>query len=272
MEILHFGLAELKVVAPTKLTEVNHGIRSQQMRFIAEARFATPLIGRLALVALKRDEAVVLTELCHAVTKQVMMSIVHEIQLPEAVSAEVMAEATLIELPKTAGRRGILTEDVDYSGINREAALAHGFVSIGGGVIRHEECEDGVMAWQQMMGRVSDVVPVMWVRLRADSSHPQDDNIGRAVLEHRLMPYNPIAAGHRFEIVSAVTGFQGKVQSLTHFMFDLERDRPVFCSQVLSLCFDLTTRKAIPFSAADAAFSKQHLISKETLQTLAACG
>lgn len=250
MEVLHLGLVDLGLFDSGQLGMVNDCIRSQHMRFLAEARFSTPIIGRMGVIAVENKSALVLTELLHGFTNKVLANIVHDIQLPEETNGN-LAGLTLIKLPDNAGPRSVDAEDTPHEGVTRASLLAGGFKAIGGGVIQEIECERGVMAWHMQMGRVSDLIPALWSQLLGTHENPEDSGIGRAVLEHRLIPYNNLAAGSRFEVLSAFTAIQGKAQELTHFMIDLEHDRPVFCSKVMAIIFDLATRKAMELPKAD---------------------
>lgn len=263
MEVLHLGLAELGLIEPEKLAQLNTSIRRQHMRFLSEAKFSTPISGRLGVIAVQNNRAEVLTELRHSVTNKVLMNIVHEIQLPSPIGKGA-AQLSLIPLPGNAGPRGIAAEDSPHSGVTREELLTNGFISAGGGVIHEDECERGVMDWSVHMGRVSDLMPTLWARLTGTHNNPEESGIGRAVLEHRLTPHNSLAAGSRFEMLSALTKIQGKAQELTHFMFDLEHEKPVFCSQVMSITIDLVTRKAIALPKAyDTFLNKSLKLSKK---------
>lgn len=256
MQTLYLGLTDLGLIKPGQ--QINRKIRSQHMRFVAEARVAAPISGFIGLLATYKNHILVLTELRHGKTKKVLMAIVHNLALPAAIG-----NIGAVDLPTHARSRGLPDAVSPYSKLALDEARKRGFVIAGRGVVQWSECENGELAWYQYIGHVSDSVPHFWAHIA-----PPDDQIGeatkqgRVVLEYRMDCSGLLKQGDRFVIVSGLAEVGEKTQKFAHLIFNLETQSCVVSCSAVSITLNLTTRKSEETPAQHVRHMQAHLLAE----------
>ncbi len=231
-ETLKLGMKDLSVNGGT--------LRVQHMRFLQEARIATPITGSIGVVSQEGEPLHVLTELRNTATGTVLASFVNEFD------TATMAGADTIALPDHAGSRGVPIEEIPYARLSRMEALELGFVKTGRATVIPEECDEtGHLLMHQYMGNISTSMPNLWARFS-----PPDDPIlrgekeGGAVLEYRMNYHFPLKLGDGFEVMSGLKAIGDKTQHMLHLMFSLENDQCVLGCEAVGVAMDLEKRKA----------------------------
>lgn len=243
MQTLQLGLIDLGLVQPKQQSLMYEVIRAQHARFLIEAQTAHPISGFIGVIEANEQQAKILTELRNTDTQEVLLAMVHDMELT-------IPATETVELPPYASPRGVSGQPSPYGDLSLQEALARGFVSIGRGIIQQSECERGSLAWYQYMGRVSDSIPNFWARLSPSKNLTEEEkNQGRVVLEYRSDYYSLLDHNDRFEIVSGLTDIKEKTQNFRHLIFNLTTQACVASCTVTSITMDLTTRKAVPTSA-----------------------
>jgi acyl-CoA thioester hydrolase len=206
----------------------------QHIRFLQESRLAAPLSGYLAVVG----PHLVLTELRHSFTDEVLCTTLHRIPNLVFENAQIV--------PEYAAPRGIKDEDLAHIRLSLEEAKAHGFRLIGRGVIRADECAfNGRMHMHHYMARFSDSMPHLWGEFH-DHDGEFPPNEGGAVVEYRLRYHGPyLEADQRYELVSGICGVGNKVHHFAHLMFNLETGKVCVSGESVGVRIDLEERRAI---------------------------
>ena len=164
-------------------------LQLQHMRYLAEARLATPVSGFVALagvaVFIGHAYPVWLTELRHSFTGTVLAAFLTDLHAP----GHGQPESADQPLPAHAGPRGLAMADTPYGQLSRAQAMAHGFHVVGKGVIAASECDAaGDLTPHALMGRLSDGMPNLWSVFQTAEEQAARANgfQGGAVLEYRM--------------------------------------------------------------------------------------
>lgn len=238
METLHLGLLDLGLTEPGQRHEINKSIRSQHIRFLAEARTAAPISGFMGIIEVQDKHLKVLTELRDSSTTQICMAVVHDLAL--AVPTNDLA---VVPLPSHAGSRGIPEEAPPYAGLSCQAASDKGFIRSGRGMIQQSECENGELVWYQYMGRVSDSVPHFWSVFTGSTSQ-DDGETGQVVVEYRMDSYGRLRLGDSFEILTGLSAVGRKIRKLDHLIYNLTEGTWVALCTAIGVTMNLATRKS----------------------------
>lgn len=256
MQTLYLGLTDLGLIKPGQ--QINRKIRSQHMRFVAEARAAAPISGFIGLLETHKNHILVLTELRHGKTKRVLMTVVHNLALPAAIG-----NIETVDLPTHARNRGLPDAVSPYSKLQLDEARKRGFIIAGRGVVQRSECENGELAWHQYMGRVSDSVPNFWAQIAPpDDQNSEAARQGRVVLEYRMDCSGILRQGERFVIVMGLDEVGQKTQKLVHLIFNLETQSCVVSCLAVNIMINLATRKAEEPPARHGQQMRAHLLAK----------
>ncbi len=222
-------------------------VRIQHMRYLAEARMATPVSGFVARVGATVDTIDVLTELRHSFTGIVLAAFLSRI---ECVQHGLGAMAPAL-LPTHAGPRGLPMDDTPYSRLTLAQARLHGFQIIAKGVIAQDECDArGELPPHGIMGRVSDGMPNLWAILQTAEEQAERANgfQGGAVLEYRKHYHTVPRVGDRYELVSGIRDVTEKLQYFTHLLYDVSTGQCIMSAEALGVVLDLVARRSVIIS------------------------
>ncbi|MEM7098197.1 MAG: hypothetical protein AAF541_08065 [Pseudomonadota bacterium] len=212
------------------------------IRFLAEARIATPLTGKFGVVTDSRGgTTVIFTQLCHSVTGQCLSSALHDVRL----QLDHVPEETECTIDSDLGPRGIPETHSAFADLPYADLAAHNFQLIGKGIISGQEVTpDGSLCVHHYMGRLSDSMPHLWINLFGGTSG-LDSGQGGAVLEYRMGFHRFAQLGTSYEVWSGLSRAGRKVQQFTHLMFDAGSKQLILDAQAVGLRMDLESRKSV---------------------------
>jgi acyl-CoA thioester hydrolase len=237
-EALASALAELNV-------DPHWTLRSQHMRYLAEARLATPITGFVAVIAVTGLRIRLATELRHTFSGIVLAAFLTDIETTRRVLPELVERP----LPSHAGPRGLAMVDTPYAVLHRDQAREHGFHVIAKGCINEQECDARrELPAYALMGRMSDGMPNLWSVLHTEAEQALRANgfQGGAVLEYRMHHHRHLCAGDCYEVHSGVGRVTEKLQYFVHLCFDVASGRCVMSAEAVGVVLDLVARKSIP--------------------------
>lgn len=256
-EGLPFVLAELGC-GPAALDRLGTRPRvlRQHIRFLREARMATPLAVYSGIARHEPDRLTVYGEIRHSLTGAVHAAIVTELALLTPAGRVVPIPGPRPELrcevPAHGGARGLAAAPV-RSPPPRAALAELGFVEIGRGRVSLSECDaSGELEPFQYVGRVSDSAVNLMVRSQTEDeiARRSDGVEGGAVVEFRIVHHAPLRMGSLFTIQSGLAAVTRKTQHVVHLFWDEESGACVASCDVIAVAMDLRTRKAIAFPEA----------------------
>ena len=222
-------------------------VKIQHMRYLAEARMATPVSGFVARVGATVDTIDVLTELRHSFTGVVLAAFISRIESVR----HGLGVTVPVPLPKHAGPRGLSMDDTPYSQLTLEQARLHGFQIVAKGVIAEQECDArGELPPHAIMGRVSDGMPNLWAILQTAEEQSARANgfQGGAVLEYRKHFHTIPKGGDRYELVSGVRDVTEKLQYFTHLLYDARTGQCIMSAEAVGVVLDLVERRSVVIS------------------------
>ena len=215
-------------------------VTSQHMRFVNEARLATPISGWVAEVA--NQPLTFLVELRHTGTDDVLAAFLVEV----AGDYDVVLQNE--PLPAHAGSRGVPAVTAPFANLSIDDAKARGFITSGLGVVAAGEVAgDGFMAPPAFMWRMSDSMPNLWQHLQTpeEMSARSDGFVGGAVVEYRMDFHRRMGAGDSYEVLSGVSEVTEKLQHFVHLFFNVSRGECVMSARAVGLVLDLATRRSM---------------------------
>lgn len=219
----------------------------QHMRYLAEARMATPVSGYVALVNSTEASFDVLTELRHSFTGVVLAAFLSRVRCGQ----HGLGAMEPLPLPAHAGPRGLPMDDTSYSRLTLSEAPTHGFQIIAKGIVAHAECDArGELPPHGIMGRVSDGMPNLWAILQSaeEQSARASGFQGGAVLEYRMHYHAFPKAGDRYELVSGVRDVTEKLQYFTHLLYDVRTGQCIMSAEAVGVVLDLVARRSVTIS------------------------
>ena len=219
----------------------------QHMRYLAEARLATPVSGWVAIHAVDQAGFTLLTELRHSATDVVLAAFLTRINGV----GHGLNGPRLTTLPPHAGPRGLGMEDTRYGRLQLDAARAHGFRTVAKGVVQPQDCDtEGNLPLHAIMGRMSDAMPNLWAVLQTPEEQAARASgfQGGAVLEYRMFHHMALKANTRFEVISGVRDVTGKLQYFVHLLYDVATGRCVMSAEAVAVVLDLVTRRSVELS------------------------
>ncbi len=246
--------------------EQNEGVRQdrirvQHIRFQKEARLATPISGYWSIVR-SGEQAVVLTELRHSVSGDLLSSCVHDICLDKTDALSDVGGLDLQDLSVEAGPRGVPAHRSEFADVGIDQAKQLGFQLIGTGTLEPRECDPaGQLMSQHLMGRLSDSMPHLWHHLYSGGErevHSAEE--GGAVLEYRFEFLEPLAAGDVYQIYSGLAVAGEKVQRFSHLVFS--DNKLCVTAEAVGVRMDLTRRGVITLTP-----QQVELLSSKALTT-----
>jgi len=225
-------------------------IRAQHIRFLNEARAATPL--RVDCAVVQQDEArLSVVSLMHDnVSGKPLAGFVSDIDISGLGPAA--AADTMADIPEPARPRGIDPAAVPAVPQTWDEARAAGYRIVGRGVIARAECDDdGQMLPHAYVGRISDGMPNLWGYLNPPHSQSArtSGELGGAALEQRLDIVAPLRRGAVYSQFSGVRALGNKTQHMAHLIFDESRQRVAATMEAVGVAMDLETRRAVPIPA-----------------------
>ena len=232
-------------------TDAHPRIRAQHVRFLKEARPATPLTVYAGLAAHQDHQLTLYAEVRHSLDGEVMATLLTEIGFasidgrPRAVSPS--RDAPCCTVPAHGAPRGLkaVGEPLrpDYASV-----FGMGFVEIGRGSIAAWECDPaGEMELFQYVGRISDSVVNLLSHFQTgeELSRRSDGFEGGALVELRIAWHATLRAGSLFSIHSGIAAAGRKTQHFVHLFFDDVTRACVATAQGIAVALDLKTRRAI---------------------------
>lgn len=226
-------------------------LRGQHLRFLKEARIATPLSGYAGNVVMPDGSSRYVTELRQSFTQEVMSTCLHDLGRADL--------GPRVALSEHAAPRGLPDEASRFVQTRLEEASAQGFAIIGKGLLADEECNaQGQVLPHGYMGRLSDAMPHLW-----GAVHEQgvlDENEGGAVLEYRFQYRAGLKAGDTYQIWSGLKAAGPKIQEFVHLLFN-SRAEIALLAQAVGVRMDLTARKTKTLSKQTQNQLRKHLIT-----------
>ena len=222
-------------------------IRVQHIRFLREARIATPLRIDCGIARIGETDLDILQLMVDNVTEIPVAAFITTIDIN---SWQIEQEAE-VQVPAEAAPRGLDPASSHAVPGSRKDAAALGFQVVGGGIIGLEECDAaGLLLPHNYIGRVSDGMPNLWAFLNseADSQARQSGAQGGAALEYRLRIHAPLRRGSIFCHLSGIRSLGNKTQNMAHVMIDETAGCCAATAEAVGVAMDLATRKAVPIS------------------------
>jgi acyl-CoA thioester hydrolase len=226
-------------------------IRVQHVRFLKEARTATPLTALAGLVQSSAQGLTLFAEVRHSLTGEPLATLLTDLDFvgpdgaPRPVSPS--ASAPRCAVPEHGLPRG-LPPGGPALRPDRGSIGEMGFVEIGRGGIGPAECDlSGEMEPYQYVGRISDSVVNLLAQFQTgdELSRRSDGMEGGALVELRTSFHEPLHAGSLFTIHSGVAAVGRKTQHFVHLFFDELSRQCVATAQGIAVAMDLRTRRAI---------------------------
>lgn len=252
-EGLPFVLAELGCT-PAVLDRRGARLRvvSQHMRFLKEARKATPLTVLSGIARGAPDQLTVYSEVRHSLSGAVLATLLTDVVLESA------REGTALPVPEVplalrcdvphhgaprglAAGRALLPPD-------RRALVDHGFVEIARGRVRPSECDAlGELETFQYIGRISDGVVNLMAHFQTEEELARRSHgiEGGALLEYRCAYRSPLRSGSLFTIHSGLRSVGSKTLHVVHLVYDEETRSCAAAAEGVAVAMDLKARKAI---------------------------
>lgn len=210
-------------------------LQTQHIRFLQESRLAAPLSGYTGVVAADDGVLMVLTELRHSFSEEVLSTCVHTLCG--------LAAPVTDSLPEHAAPRGVPDQELEYAHLPTTELARYGFAPIGLGVAQAGECQpNGDFMVHNYMARISDGMPHLWGEL--------DENQGGAVLEYRLRYHQPLCRDQAFAVWSGIAEVGTKVQRFAHLIFEVGSGALCVSAQAAGVRMDLQARRAMTLSEA----------------------
>jgi acyl-CoA thioester hydrolase len=253
-EGLPFVLAELGLTSAALLRlGARPRVLRQHMRFLREARMATPLAVHAGISHHQPDGLTVYSEVRHSLTGAVQATLVTEVALvtPDGPLAAIPPPRAALrcEVPEHGRARGV-TGDGPGRPPPRDALAGLGFVEITRGQVHAVECDaHGEFEPFQYVGRVSDGAVNLMVQYQTEEelARRSEGLEGGAVVEFRIVHHAPLRAGSLFTIQSGLRAVARRTQHVVHLFFDEESRRCVASCDVIAVTIDLRARKSIEF-------------------------
>lgn len=231
---------------PGATARVPGAVRSQHIRFLREARAATPLRVECGLLAQTGSLLRVLSVMRHNATGEALAAFQTELDITGWASAWPALRGG--DAPDYGQPRGIDPATFPQPPASRDAALAAGFQIVGRGVIGADECEpDGTVLPHVYIGRVSDGMPNLWVFMNSseDLAARAEGSMGGAALEYHLAIHEPLRQGDVFTQLSGIRAIASKTQTMAHALINERTGRCAASAAAIGVAMDLQTRKAV---------------------------
>ncbi len=259
---VRFYLAKANEGLPFVLSEIGYSparlatlrarsrVRAQHVRFLREARKATPLLVLSGIARTEGPLLVVYSEVRHSLTEAVLATLVTDVVLEGAdgvaLPLEVPAATSRCEIPAHGAPRGLEPRIVVPP--PREELAGRGFVEIARGRVRDGECDsDGELEPFQYVGRVADGVMNLIARFQTEEelARRQGGVEGSALVEFRITHRAVLRAGALFTVHSGLAAVGSKTFHPIHLMYDETTGACAAVCEGVAVTMDLVARKAI---------------------------
>jgi len=248
---LPFALDALGLREAMQEHKAHPRIRAQHVRFLREARMATPLTAHAGLARSAAHGLTVYSELRHSQTGEAMAAVLTEVDFVTADGKQrllpVPHHAVMCEVPEHGAPRGI-GADAATLRPDRGSAADLGFVEIGRGRVAPWECDvRGELEPFQYVGRISDSVVNLMAHFQTDEelSRRSRGEEGGALVELRIVHHAPLRAGDLFTIQSGIAAVGRKTQHIVHLFYDELSRACVASAEGVAVAMDLRTRRAV---------------------------
>jgi len=246
-QALQLYLLELGVLADARPEAVLQRLRAQHIRFLREARIATPLSIECAVCGERPGELDVLNRMLDYATGESLATFRSTLDAGDWSDARQRS----VPIPDEAAPRGLDPNALYPCPATEEDAQALGFVPVGHGVIGAEECDaSGQLLPHVYIGRISDDVPNLGVAL----SDPEElrqlrcGETGSVAIEYSLRIHAPLRAGDTFAHMGGLRALGGKTRHIVHALINPRSGRLAASAEVIGVHMDLSTRRAVPIS------------------------
>ncbi len=233
----------------TKPDNVAATVRCQHIRFLAEARAATPL--RIDCGVLDQgDDWMEIVSLMHDNVSGRILS-AFRTTLVTAGRQPAPRPSKPLDLPVVAQPRGIDPSALPAPPAGREEARGAGYRIVGRGIVGAELCDaQGLLEPHAYIGLISDGMPNLWAFLNpaAEQSARAGGKLGGAALEQRLEILEPLTRGAVFVQLSGVRAIGNKTQQMAHVLYDETHGRVAAVAEAVGVAMDLASRKAVVMS------------------------
>lgn len=230
--------------APATTVRVLPAIVSQHIRFLREARAATPVRVECGLIGRAGDRLQTVAVMRHNATDEPLAAFQTVLDIG---TWPAWPETQAVEVPDYARPRG-LAPDLPPPPASRAAAEAVGFRIVGRGVIGADECgPEGSLLPHQYIGRISDGMPNLWVFVnsRADQAAREEGTMGGAALEYHIDIHEPLRLGDVYTHLSGVRAIAEKTQTMAHVLINERTGRCAASAAAIGVAMDLQTRRAV---------------------------
>jgi len=225
----------------------------QHMRFLREARMATPLAVQAGIARHQADRLTVFSEVRHSLTGAVLATLVTDVALfapdGQRVSVPPPGAELRCEVPEHGAARGV-TGDGPGRPPPHGALAELGFVEITRGCVGAAECDaHGELEPFQYVGRVADGAVNLMARFQTEEEllRRSEGIEGGAVVEFRVVHHAPLRAGSLFTIQSGLRAVSRRTQHVVHLFFDEESGECAASCDVIAVAIDLRARTSIEF-------------------------
>lgn len=224
-------------------------IRSQHLRFVREARIATPLRVECAPLSVTPDACLVLALMRNNLTDEPIAA------FSTGCALDTRGERwpVVVKAPDWAAPKGLDPDDPYPAQTDLAAAHRAGFRTMGRGVIGSGDCDgQGHLLAHHYIGRISDGMPNLWAFMSDAQATELRRNgaLGGAALEYRLELFSGLRAGDVFRQVSGIRALGNKTQHMVHMIFNETEPSLVARAEAVGVAMDLQTRRAVPISDA----------------------
>lgn len=247
-QAIQLYLLDLGVVPDRSSTSVLQRIRMQHIRFLREARMATPLLVECAVCGQQPGELDVLTRMLNYANGELLTTFRTRLDAGDWREPKCASVA----IPAEAAGRGIDPDAMFDCPATADDAAAIGFAPVGHGVIGMDECDAaGCMLPHNYIGRISDDVPNLLANLSSaeELRELNGGETGSVAIEYCLRLHSGLRAGDAFTHLGGIRALGNKTRHIVHALIEPFSGRLAARAEVIGVNMDLATRKAVPISA-----------------------
>jgi acyl-CoA thioester hydrolase len=233
-------------------------VREHHIRFLREARLGDPLHMTAGVLELGEDDARLALLLMHAggAAATIVQTVVRHVETserrrfpwPGAVRRK--ADSLKVRIPDGLGPRS-LEPGASIAHTTLAKTDSAGLKPYAAGTFGPEDCDVfGRVAPHRLMARMHDGAGIGIAMMRTAVG----EDIGFAVVEYRIVYFEPPGPGDRFLVRSGLVQAEPRRIGWTYWAFDAETGAPIATARSVLVPFDLEARKAM--TLADDAVAK----------------